>query len=320
MLFDNDIFSHSMDGHSFLGSSGIGMFFRQMLSDISKAKRERQNKDAGVEQNEEMFYGVPSKNIPFNFYRIDFNGEHYVCLSISDEITLYDNKGNFLFTGVKFKNLQKNMYLVQLSNDDELYCLFRGFEQLSEPIYFDRDSYISKFKGDFCSLPFKDGDEEGQCIVDLNGDVVLEAIGVKYHFHDHYNLVNNIAHFGKTIYNLKNGEVICHTREWYKKFEADDNLIFVELSHPTEYGCDGKGVCKIDTMTCEFEIFGNVPKPRNPKPPPPTEEELEEVRIEAAKPRVVKQGRNDECQCGSGKKFKQCCTGKVGQILVMFGE
>lgn len=29
------------------------------------------------------------------------------------------------------------------------------------------------------------------------------------------------------------------------------------------------------------------------------------------KPWAVKAGRNDPCPCGSGKKFKKCCYGKV---------
>ena len=30
--------------------------------------------------------------------------------------------------------------------------------------------------------------------------------------------------------------------------------------------------------------------------------------------RQPKVGRNDLCPCGSGKKFKQCCEGKTGQM------
>ena len=30
---------------------------------------------------------------------------------------------------------------------------------------------------------------------------------------------------------------------------------------------------------------------------------------------VSKMGRNDPCSCGSGKKFKKCCLGKVGETV-----
>ena len=30
---------------------------------------------------------------------------------------------------------------------------------------------------------------------------------------------------------------------------------------------------------------------------------------------MTKQGRNDPCACGSGKKFKQCCSSKPAQTV-----
>lgn len=238
------------------------------------------------------------------------------CHSISANITIYDTNGSFLFTGKEFKDLGENMYLVRLVGD-EMFCLFRGFEKLSEPIFYNRDFYISGFKPNYCSLSFKDGDEEGECVIDKDGNIILEHIG--RWSNKHFSVVHNIAYHNRTIYNLNTGEIICYCDDFYKKIEADGNLIFVELCHPTEYGAKGKGVCKINTVTTEFEIFGTIPYKEEGKYPERKKQKEEEAKrlaeIEAAKPRIVRQNRNDKCQCGSGKKFKNCCINKVGQIL-----
>jgi preprotein translocase subunit SecA len=47
--------------------------------------------------------------------------------------------------------------------------------------------------------------------------------------------------------------------------------------------------------------------------------ELPEKLLEVAKDktireaRFVKIGRNDSCPCGSGRKFKKCCIGRLGK-------
>jgi len=305
-----------MFGRSLFGDSPMGYFFENMIRDMDENTRKRKNAEAGVEIDEESRkQGVPSKNIPTKYHNIDFGQEHYICI-LDSVTTLYDKRGCFLFSAVEYQSLDKGMYLVK-HEGDENYRLYKGYEKLSEPIFKAKNYPSSKFQADYCILGFIEGEDEGECIVDMNGEVVMEISDAKYSFQDHYTMTNNIAEYKGYYYNLHTTEKICYRRSYDKTLEADDNLLFVQADHEGYSNTDTKGVYVIDTMTGEFKIYGTPPTPRNPEPPPPTKEEVEERKIEASKPRVVRQGRNETCQCGSGKKFKQCCTTKIGQILTM---
>ncbi len=302
-----------MFGKSLFGNTPYGAFFEQMFKEMDRNQRRRKNEEAGVVYDDEKHVsGVPSKNIPSKYSRIDFSGEHYIC-QLKDETTLYDKRGSFLFTSIEHYDLEKGMYLVK-HKGEEFFCLYKGFEKLSKPI-FEKGGFLgSKFEADYCALRFQESEKDrGECIVNMDGEVVLEF---DHNFSDHISIKNNVAIHKNSIYNLHTGEKICYMKSYGGSLEADGNLWFVQADcegfTPTT---DTKAVYIINTMTCEFQIMGTPPVVKNPSPPPPTKEEIKRREIEAKKPKIVKQGRNDTCQCGSGKKFKNCCIDRVGQIL-----
>ncbi len=82
------------------------------------------------------------------------------------------------------------------------------------------------------------------CIIDLNGDIVLEASELKYPYH----LKGVIAVLDEKYYNLKTKEIIT---KGYNTIKSE-SYIFVENQYNSEYE---KGVYKIEYSTGNFEIF-----------------------------------------------------------------
>ena len=301
-----------MFGRSLFGDNPMGYFMEDMFRQIDENKRKRANEEAGIITDEETgLTGVPSKKIPTKYSKVNFANEHYIC-KLNDVKTLYKKDGSFLFSATHYENLEKGMYLVKLVGDEQ-FCLYKGFEKLSEPIFKTRHYPDFKFEADYCALKFEENkNDRGECVVNMDGEVVLEF---GYDFSSHISITNNIACYKEYYYNLHTGEKICYRKSYGDTLEADNNMLFVQAACKGYNSTDTKGVYLIDTMTGEFQIFGTPPVEKNPTPPSPSPEEVKQREIEDKKPKVVKQERNDICQCGSGKKFKNCCIDKVGQIL-----
>lgn len=269
----------------------LGNFFQAMFAEMEIENQKRANKESGIELSEKGLFGVPNKNIPSIYHSINFKSNHYICIK-GDSKTLYDNNGSFMFSFVDFENLGENMFLVK-ENPEENYCLYRGYEKLSKPIF--KSTIFSKFKGDFGIVSITDKKSYGsECLIDKNGNVLLRGET----FNGRIHLYNNVAESNNKFYNLLDGcKVICDKKHSYEHTLEADEFIFVQVD---------KCVYKINTITAEYEITGTPPPPKeeSPKPnitkktPPPT------------KPSEKQQGRNELCNCGSDKKFKNCCIKK----------
>jgi len=252
-----------------------------------KEKKEQIRKSAGIE-SEGDFEGVPSKNIDFKYDSIVFKHENYICY-INDKYEVFDKNANLLFIAEEFDYLGKGIYIVyeeKVKNDKEYGYLFKDGKKQTKSFF--RKQFMSKFEGNFAILGYKNFMSE--CIVDTNCEVIFKNEKSSSHIY----LINNIAKLGYKYYNLFTKEVIC---ESYSSELKAGNLRFVET---------GGQVFKIDTITCEFEAFGEAKKIEEKKP------KLVEQKTETL-PKIPKQSRNELCKCGATdengkrKKYKNCC-------------
>lgn len=281
-------------------------FMETMFQSIEQHKRENRNKQAGIQELNGL-YGVPEKNIEFKFDMLDFNGKFFQ--GRADGLDhVFDKDGKFLFSAEKYEYLGRDIFLVFTDKEPkkgQSSCygyMFKNGEKLTDSLF--RSQRFSNFdKGNFCVLGYKDF--SGECVVNTNGEVVLQNNkGLVYiYLHD------NVASVGGTYYNLFTGEKICEKS--YSSSLDIKGLMFVK--------CDEQ-VYKINTFTGEYEIFGEPKQAPQIKDIPivngcsTTVGEVVPDLLKSAKkqePKLKKQGRNELCRCGSGKKVKHCdCGGK----------
>jgi len=286
------------DYMSLFSTGYINDFFHNMFAEMDKQRHREKLKNAGVEFSDEAnFFGVPSKNIPFQYIGVDFiHDKFYVCyvkMDIEDDfqmVDVYKESGALMFT-VEEKSFQylgaDDLFLIKEKEQDR-YKIY-GFcgTLLTENLF--RPQFGRKFSenSEFCILGYKD--YSGECVINKKGEVVFE----KSNYNNLY-LHGNIVFDGKHYINLFTGQPICETG--YRNTLKTGNLMFVESNEQ---------VYKIDTQTGEFEVFGEPKKSPIINDTPIVSGS--DVTVGKVLPKVIKQGRNDICNCGSGLKYKKCC-------------
>lgn len=276
--------------------------FMGLIKDISERtkmlKHQEELEKAGVVFNK--FFGVPAKNIPSVYNNIDFvNNRFYICdkFDESAKSDVFNEEGNFLFTAYRNTINYLGYGEFFLFKDPEEgkeekihYSLFYsiGDEYVIEGAIY-RPILWTKFKenSEFCIIG--NAVTYGKLVINKSGEIVYEdeskGLSTLY-------LYNNVLHSGNSYINLFNNEVIC---DGVCGTSLDTgNLMFVK-----SYG----QVFKIDTITGEYEVFGESTKDKPTSPPQPTSPPTPKKKKVVA----PKQNRNDLCNCGSGKKFKNCC-------------
>jgi hypothetical protein len=263
------------------GRSGIGMFFGSLIAQIDENKRQQRNKQAGIIE-ENYLYGVPEKNIECKYDMLDFNGVYYKGrFDGKDEI--FDSTGKFLFAAIKYDYLGKGIFLVYEGDMfKDCGALYKDGVKVTEDVF--RSRNLSNFeKGNHCVLGYKSSFKD--CIINTDCEIVLisETSETSY-------VYDNVATVDRYYYNLLTKEKICK-RSNYSTLDVDE-FIFTQPEYKGQ-------VYKINRLTGEFETFGKAPEVKQSevmKPLPTVEEKVV----------VPKQQRNDLCNCGSGKKYKNC--------------
>lgn len=264
-------------------------FIGQMMQYYEDQKQESLDISMGIEKNEEGLYGCPVKNIPFQFFIIHYIDNHYICKS--EKLTsIYNTEGEFLFSGYTFENLSDELFVVhqydkKTDRADQYGSIFKNGQKMSQNIF--RTQSMTKFKDgfEFCIISKKFGDISRSVVINRDVATVFVCDSVC----DYPHLYGNVLYFKNKLYNLFTDEIICE-KDYHHKLETDEH-IFVQSD---------KQVFKIDIKTCEFEVFGKareVEEKVAPQPQPKEEKPLPEP----------KQRRNDQCKCGSEKKYKNCC-------------
>jgi hypothetical protein len=284
----------------FLGIMGNGgvvtSFFDAMFKDMAKREHCQKLINAGVEVNEEnKRFGVPTQEIPLAYLSIDFiSNKYYVC-EVDDETNdvplfdVYKKDIGLLFTAEVFEYLGKDdLFLVRDKSETHSSLFVDANSPLSEPVF--RTHFTSKFEknSDFCILGYKEFSKD--CVINRIGEVVY----VPEKSYNSLYLYGNVLNNGDNYINLFSGEAIC--KKSYSSSLNAGNLMFVESEDQ---------VYKIDTLTGEYEVFGE-PKIKPSEQSKVVIETLPQPKEESL-PKALKQGRNDKCACGSGLKFKNCC-------------
>ena len=286
-------------------------FFGTMFAEMDRIDKEKAQKAAGIEPDENSKYGVPTLEIPSKYDFIELQGKgalnsfFYYGFFLEDEsipmVDVYDSNGKFLLTAKDkdFHYINEGFFLIK-ATEKALYALYSLGEKLTDFIFHSPTIY-SKFTKDseFCILR-TDGYKD--CVINKKGETV--------YFKSSYGSISlngNIISDGNNVINGFTGEIICETYSYRAVLKAD-NFLFVE--------CDGikrdtTCVFKINKITCEYEIFGTPAPKKEPKPEPsPVTKDLFKSTPKLTPKTNLNPQRNDLCNCGSGKKFKNCCLGK----------
>lgn len=282
----------------FLGAAGTYMGYNMdaFFAQMSRAEQENRNKQSGIELQGDM-YGVPSKSIPFEYDMLDYKNGYYFA-SNTDLNYVFDKSGKLLFSGANFDYLEKGFFLVN-QPDNKYGAIYKDGVKLTDDLF--RVQMGSKFESDFCVLGYKEFDSS--CAINTKGEVVLTHNG----FSSGIYIKNNTASIHRKYYNLFTGELIIEG--YYSSTLKTDEFLFFELK-------SGQ-VCKLNTITCETELFGKEPERGVGKSTSMANFDtskaiiIDDISDSKHKPEqkhiIAKQGRNELCACGSGKKHKNCC-------------
>ena len=255
-------------------------FMGSMFAYMDSVQKKQKRIQYGIE-NKDGFDGVPWKNIPFEFGEIIFCDGFYDCIN-RDYRSFYKEDGTLVHSAAKIQNLGRGVFIL-FEKDSSYGCIYKWGEKKSEALFHER-GFGGQFseKSNFIQVCCKD---TRNVVIDDNGEVVLE--------NDNYNSIyidHNIAFQSGKVYNLLTGDLIVECHRGNPDEISTDDWCFLKV--------DENCVYKIDKITGVYEVFGQPEKKPEPvavKPPESKEE---------PKPR---QQRNDICECGSGKKYKNCC-------------
>ena len=265
---------------------GYGLL-ENIFSHMDHLQKMKAKKDAGV-TSVNGYEGIERLNIPYKYDSIGVGGRYFSC-RLDDTVTLYNTEGKFLFECTDYTYCKEGMFLVGNRYDNEAkkefgYALYNEEKRLTDPMfsrYGMSDAFNSfgfKIAGIFESF-------RKTVVINKSGKIILEMDN----FDSPY-LYGVVCLDGKNYINLLTGETICE--KGYRGSLDTDEFKFVQV----ESNC----VYQINKNTGEYIIYG-VPKPKEePKAPIPIVKKVIE-------PQPKKQGRNELCNCGSGKKFKNCC-------------
>lgn len=280
-----------------------------MMDEMKRLKEKKANVDAGIQMNDDGMYGVPSKNIPFDFQTINVYVKGFYKCKIDKNVYVFNSEGECMYIGgavdylgedifivypnEEFKNTRTNKLDTRVSSYGFLY---KGKERKSDANY--REQWTS-FSGDFAVVGTND--KYRDCVINKDCEVVFKSNNS-----DSIYLHGVIATVNGKFINLLTGETICDKSYKATLETGNKRFMFVE---------SGDYVIKMDTLTGEHETFGEPkisPQTNNIRICGGSDITVGEVlsdfakQDDTAKKTTVTQRRNDICSCGSGKKYKNC--------------
>ncbi len=277
--------------NNYIGGYGIPSL-ESIVSMIGVSQKKRQREEFGI-TSINGFEGIERLGIPHKYMHIEIGGKYLTCL-LNDKKTVYTTEGACLFECTDFRYYKQGMFLVGKGkdankktgeiSDDFGYALYNEGNKITEPI----------FKP--CGI-LESFNESGFTIVGLFGkwrsNVVINKLGEIAFQSDSFDspyLKGIICQHGNEIINLLTGNVIC--KKTYSSGMDTHEFMFVQV--------DSNCIYQINKNNGDFIIHGEIKKVEEPKVVIPK-------AAEPTKPKEPEQRRNDQCNCGSGKKFKNCC-------------
>ncbi len=261
---------------------------------LSYNRNKRIREEVGI-TNINGFEGIEGV-IPHQYSRIEIGGKYLTCHSL-DKKTVYTKGGKLLFGCTDFKYYNEGMFLVGNKietvivsgkrNDEFGYALYNEENKQTEAI-FKPYGWSEKFNESGFLLVNIFGEFKNSSIINKSGDIVFQSDS-----YDSPYLKGVICIHNNKIINLLTGNVIC--KKSYGSGMDTDEFMFVQV--------DSNCIYQINKSNGEFIIHGVEKKVEEPK-------KIEHPIKIAAEPQPKKQSRNEQCACGSGNKFKNCCLNK----------
>lgn len=278
---------------------GGGDFFSGIFAQMDARKKQEQREAEGI-TSIGRFDGIERLNIPHKYDSIQAGGRYFSCF-LGDTKTIYNKEGKLLFECTDFKYYKDGMFLV--GNKPEVtiidkygertanfgYALYKEGEKLTEPIFkpYGMSEKFNEFG--FVVIEFF-GEFYRSCVINKSGEIVYKADS-----YDHPYLYGVVCYNKDTYTNLLTGNVIC--KKYYNSTLDTDEFMFIQV--------DKNCIYQVSKKTGEFIIHGIAPIPKEePK-------KIEKPIYKNVEPQPKQQGRNEICNCGSGKKFKHCCINKA---------
>ncbi len=179
------------------------------------------------------------------------------------------------------------MFLVENnSKNEESYSLYNEDKKLTESIFksYGMCEYFNEFGFTVVSMFGK----YSCAVINKAGDIIIETDSMM----DNIYLQGVVCSSGRSYVNLLTGNVICE--KGYDSMNTDE-FLFIKV----ETNC----IYQISKKTGDFIVHGEVKKVEEPKVVN-TQSIIVKKNTEPS-PKI--QGRNELCNCGSNKKFKNCC-------------
>ena len=268
--------------------------FHNLLANIDARNKKQAKINLGITEIDSL-EGCEPLNIPHKYSDITIvNGYLHCSLSYKfitenkGSTDVFTNTGEFLFNASYFHYKEQGMFLVgQIgeSLNDVLYSLYNQGIKLTDYVFKDR---MGKFN------------EQGFCCLSTNDwgvNVIVNKEGKTVYQTDSYDspYIYGVICSTKDAYlNLVTGERICS--KGYSSTLSTKDHKFIQLGSNSVY--------QINVNTGEYIVHGEAEVYVEPKP---KETNVIKILPIATPPSPKVQGRNDLCECQSGKKFKNCC-------------
>jgi len=287
-----------------------------IFAGLSEMQRERERESHGI-TNENGYDGVSRLKIPYIYYKIIIKYDSYYCEK-DGLITVYNKDGEELFTSNDVSYCKEDMFLVKIIDEEILpadwgYALYHKSKKITDDIFKPFRTHSFNDCG-FMEVGLAD-EYMAKLIINKKGDIVNTA----ENYFDSYLLQGVLLKTNKGYLNLLTNKYICKPHYSCSGSIDNDECLFIK----TESTC----VYQVNFRTGEFVIHGNETEKEKPK----TEEEIkiekeikdkENEKLEDARMKRAKEfeqwnmlSRNENCLCGSKKKFKKCCIGNWGTKL-----
>ncbi len=279
-----------MEGYIGYGMPSLGAITSML--EINRKKRLRE--EAGITYID-GFQGIERIGIPHKYEHIEIGGKYFTC-TLDDRKTVYTADGEFLFECTDFKYYKEGMFLVGnkkevriigKDSDEFGYALYNQGDKLTEAIF--KPYWISeRFNESGFAVVHIFGQLMASAIINKLGEVVFKASSLRSAY-----LNGVICSHDNKIINLLTGNVIC--KDGYGAGMKTDEFMFVQV--------DSNCIYQINKDNGEFIVHGVEKIVEEPI-------KFERHIKKGDEPKPKKQSRNEQCACGSGKKFKNCCINK----------
>jgi hypothetical protein len=268
---------------------------------IAESERfEKENKIAFLGfTKKDGLYGIENK-LDFIYIRIEFLKDGFICCYTADlKKEIFDKKFNLVLTPKgKFDYIGHNMFIVYEESKNTKYgFLYRNNEPISEFKY-RKNGMTACFSNSNFALLSKNMSDYG--IINSKGEEIYEITDATF---KHPTLTNNTLQIEGEYINLLDFSPLPF-KDYHNEIRTNNKEY---VSYETKTG----QICLLNTITCEYTLFGKATidkslfKEEKRKIVP-----KEKIIPKATPPNKPKQNRNDVCNCGSGKKYKNCCINK----------